>query len=255
MSCIFFMQHVVKLVLIIHGESKLSLKSVNFSIFFTQAFYLVPLTKHDDSFEASNSMCKAYQAKFILETRSCTKCSLNSVFSNVFLAKSRKTHCTVVASKNKMQVNDCGMRNLSSPALVNTVEPRLSAHFSLVQFFHEYQETQSHQKPNTPFKRLLKQCIIMCASQNSQVRRDKEIPTTTLWVLYGVASPATTLSAAIRVPTALPGLAHRQHHLLLLFHMSEVSPYGTCRSADWSFFRLLNCLQQACRSLALNVCS
>ena len=102
----------------------MSLKSVNFSIFFTQAFYLVPLTKHDDSFEASNSVCKAYQAKFILETRSCTKCSLNSVFSNVFLAKSRKTHCTVVASKNKMQVNDCGVRNLSSPALA--VEPRLS---------------------------------------------------------------------------------------------------------------------------------
>ena len=71
-----------------------------------------------------NGVCKAYQAKFILEARSCTKCSLNSVFSNVFLAKSRKTHCTVVASKNKMQVNDCGVRNLSSPALA--VEPRLS---------------------------------------------------------------------------------------------------------------------------------
>ena len=27
-------------------------------------------------------------------------------------------------------------------------------------------------------------------------------------------------------------------------------PYGTCRSADWSVFRLLNRLQQACRSLA-----
>ena len=109
-----------------------------------------------------NGVCKAYQAKFILEARSCTKCSLNSVFSNVFLAKLRKTHCTVVASKNKMQVNDCGMRNLSSPALVNTVEPRLSAHFSLVQFFHEYQETQSHKKPNTPCKRLLKQCKLSC---------------------------------------------------------------------------------------------
>ena len=109
------------------------------------------------------------QSSIILETRSCTKCSLNSVISEMFLAKSRETHCTVVASKNKMQFNDCGVRNLSSPALVNTVEPRLSGLFDYLgiflwsSFFHEYQETQSHKKPNTPFKRLLKQCIVMCA--------------------------------------------------------------------------------------------
>ena len=36
-------------------------------------------------------------------------------------------------------------------------------------------KTQSRKKPNNPFKRLLKQHIILCAFQNSQVRRDKEI--------------------------------------------------------------------------------
>ena len=35
-----------------------------------------------------------------------------------------------------------------------------------------------------------------------------------------------------------------------LYEGANVSPYRTCRSADWSFFRLLNRLQQACRSLA-----
>ena len=72
-----------------------------------------------------------------------------------------------------------------------TVEPRLSGprlsglfdypdFFLWAQFFHEYElvvilKTQSRKKPNNPFKRLLKQRIILCAFQNSQVRRDKEI--------------------------------------------------------------------------------
>ena len=69
----------------------------------------------------------------------------------------------------------------------NTVEPRLSGprlsglfdypdfllwfQFSLVVIL----KTQSRKKPNKPFKRLLKQRIILCAFQNSKVRRDKEI--------------------------------------------------------------------------------
>ena len=36
-------------------------------------------------------------------------------------------------------------------------------------------KTQSRKKPNNPFKRLLKQRIILCAFQNSKVRRDKYI--------------------------------------------------------------------------------
>jgi len=48
------------------------------------------------------------------------------------------------------------------------------------QFFNEYYivvilKTQSRKKPNNPFKRLLKQRIILCVFQSSQVRWDKEI--------------------------------------------------------------------------------
>ena len=74
---------------------------------------------------------------------------------------------------------------------ISTVEPRLPGpglsglfdypdFFLWSQFFHEYQlvviaKTQSRKKPNNPFKRLLKQRIILCAFQNSHVRRDKEV--------------------------------------------------------------------------------
>ena len=82
--------------------------------------------------------------------------------------------------------------NISNKGKLNyTVEPRLSGprlsglfdypdFFLWSQFFHEYElvvilKTQSRKKPNNPFKRLLKQRIILCAFQNSQVRQDKEI--------------------------------------------------------------------------------